>query len=128
MRRPIVFVVPAGRGAVLAAMVVFSALRKRESEVQRAMARTVPLVVAAETIAVGAKLQPNSVKRIRWSRDAVPAKESRPELQTTSSMSTSHISLPGTARSATNGCRGEMTAAEIKTNSSEPPDAARPRF
>lgn len=127
MRRPIVFVVPAGRGAVLAAMVVFSALRKRESEVQRAMARTVP-VVAAETIAVGAILQPNSVKRIRWSRDAVPAKESRPELQTTSSMSASHSSLPGTARSATNGCRGEMTAAEIKTNSSEPPDAARPRF
>jgi Flp pilus assembly protein CpaB len=109
-------------------MVVFSALSKRESEVQRAMARTVPVVVAAETSAVGAKLQPNSVKLIRWSRDAVPAKQSRPELQTISSTSTSHISLPGTARSATNGCRGAMTAAEIKTNSSEPPDAARPRF
>jgi len=128
MRRPIVFVVPAGRGAVLAARVDFSALSKRESEVQRAMARTVPVVVAAEPIAVGAKLQPKSVKLIRWSCDAVPAKQSPPELQTISSMSTSHISPPGTARSVSNGCRGKMTAAEIKTNSSEPPDAARPRF
>jgi len=36
-------------GAVLAAIVVFSAIRKRESEVQRAMAHTVEVVVAAST-------------------------------------------------------------------------------
>jgi pilus assembly protein CpaB len=72
MRRPIVFVVLAGLGAVLAAIVVFSALRKRESEVQRAMAHTVSVVVAAETIPVGTKLQPSAVKLMRWSRDAVP--------------------------------------------------------
>jgi Flp pilus assembly protein CpaB len=113
---------------VLAAIVVFSALSKRQSDVQRAMARTVAVVVATETIAVGAKLELNSVQRIRWSRDAVPARESRPELQTISSMSTSQISPPGAARPATIGCRGEMTAAKIETNSSEPPDAARPRF
>jgi pilus assembly protein CpaB len=58
---------------VLAAIVVFSALRRRESEVQRAMAHTVSVVVAADTIAVGAKLQPSAVKLMRWSRDAVPA-------------------------------------------------------
>jgi pilus assembly protein CpaB len=73
MRRPIVFVVLAGLGAVLAAIVVFSALRKRESEVQRAMAHTVSVVVAAEPIPVGTKLQPAAVKLMRWSREAVPA-------------------------------------------------------
>jgi pilus assembly protein CpaB len=73
MRRPIVFVVLAGLGAVLAAIVVFSALRKRESEVQRAMARTVSVVVAADTIPVGTKLQPSAVKLMRWARDALPA-------------------------------------------------------
>ena len=128
MRRPIVYVVPAGRVAVLAAIVIFSALSKRESDVQRAMARAVAVVVSAETIAVGAKRRLNSVKRIKWSRDAVPAKQSRPELKTISSMPTSHISPAGAARSPTNGCRREMTATEIETNSSEPPDAARPRF
>ena len=73
MRRPIVFVVLAGLGAVLAAIVVFSALKRRESEVQRAMAHTVAVVVAADTIPVGTRLQPSAVKLMRWSRDAVPA-------------------------------------------------------
>jgi pilus assembly protein CpaB len=72
MRRPIVFVVLAAMGAVLAAIVVFSAIRKRESEVQRAMAHTVEVVVAANDIPVGTKLDPSSVKLIRWARDGVP--------------------------------------------------------
>ena len=72
MRRPIVFVVLAAMGAVLAAIVVFSAIRKRETEVQRAMAHTVEIVVAANDIPVGSKLDPNSVKVIRWARDSVP--------------------------------------------------------
>jgi pilus assembly protein CpaB len=72
MRRPIVFVILAGMGAVLAAIVVFSAIRKRESEVQRAIAHTVEVVVAANDIPVGAKLDPTSVKLIRWARDSVP--------------------------------------------------------
>ena len=72
MRRPIVFVVLAAMGAVLAAIVVFSAIRKRETEVQRAMAHKVEIVVAANDIPVGSKLDPNSVKVIRWARDSVP--------------------------------------------------------
>lgn len=72
MKRPIVFVILAGLGAVLAAVVVFSAIRKRESEVQRAMAQTVEIVVAANDIPVGAKLEPAAVKLVRWSRDSVP--------------------------------------------------------
>jgi pilus assembly protein CpaB len=72
MRRPIVFVILAAMGAVLAAIVVFSAIRKRETEVQRAMAHTVEVVVAANDIPVGAKLDSTSVKLIRWARDSVP--------------------------------------------------------
>jgi pilus assembly protein CpaB len=59
-------------GAVLAAIVVFSAIRTRESEVQRAMAHTVQVVVAAKDIPLGAKLEPDEVKLVRWARDGVP--------------------------------------------------------
>jgi pilus assembly protein CpaB len=59
-------------GAVLAAIVVFSAIRKRETEVQRAMAHTVEVLVAANDIALGAKIEPDSVRLARWARDSVP--------------------------------------------------------
>lgn len=59
-------------GAVLAAIVVFSAIRKRESEVQRAMAHTVEIVVAAADLPVGTKLAPGDLKLVRWARDSVP--------------------------------------------------------
>ncbi|MGC1191125.1 MAG: Flp pilus assembly protein CpaB [Candidatus Binatus sp.] len=72
MKRPIVFVVLAAMGAMLAAIVVFSAIRKRESEVQRAMAHTVEVVVAANDIAVGTKIDAGAVKLVRWARDSVP--------------------------------------------------------
>lgn len=72
MKRPIVFVILSGMGAMLAAIVVFSAIRKRDSEVQRAMARTLEIVVAAKNIQLGAKLDPDDVKLVRWARDSVP--------------------------------------------------------
>jgi pilus assembly protein CpaB len=72
MRRPIVFVILAAMGAVLAAIVVFTAISRRESEVQRAMAHTVEVVVAAKDIPLGAKLATDDVKLIRWARDSVP--------------------------------------------------------
>src|SRR5712672_3153400 len=72
MRRPIIFILLAGLGAILAAIVVFSALRNRESEVQRAMAHTVEVVVAARDVPLGEKLQPDSVKLVRWAREGVP--------------------------------------------------------
>jgi pilus assembly protein CpaB len=59
-------------GAVLAAIVVFTAISRRESEVQRAMAHTVEVVVAAKDIPLGAKLAPDDVKLIRWARDSIP--------------------------------------------------------
>jgi pilus assembly protein CpaB len=72
MRRPIIFILLAGLGAILAAIVVFSALKNRESEVQRAMAHTVEVVVAARDVPLGEKLQPDSVKLVRWAREGVP--------------------------------------------------------
>jgi len=72
MKRPIVFVILAAMGAVLAAVVVFSAIRKREAEVQSAMAHSVEVVVAANDIPLGAKLEPDAVKLVRWARDSVP--------------------------------------------------------
>jgi pilus assembly protein CpaB len=59
-------------GAVLAAIVVFTAIRKRESEVERAMAHTVEVVVAAKDIPLGAKLEPDAVKLVHWAREGVP--------------------------------------------------------
>jgi pilus assembly protein CpaB len=73
MKRPIVFVMLAGMGALLAAIVVFSAIKKRESEVQRAMAHTVEIVVAANDISLGTKIELSSMKLARWSRDSLPA-------------------------------------------------------
>lgn len=72
MKRPIVFVMLAGMGALLAAIVVFSAIKKRESEVQRAMAHTVEIVVAANDISLGTKIETGEVKLARWSRDSLP--------------------------------------------------------
>ncbi len=72
MKRPIVFVILAAMGAMLAAIVVFSAIRKRESEVQRAMAHSVEVVVAANDIPIGTKIDSSAVKLVRWARDSVP--------------------------------------------------------
>lgn len=72
MRRPIVFVLLAGVAALIAAIVVYSALKRREAEVQQAMVKSVQIVVAARDIGIGSKLDPNSVKLVRWSREDVP--------------------------------------------------------
>jgi pilus assembly protein CpaB len=58
--------------AVLAAIVVFSALRNREAQTQLALAQTEQIVVAARDVDVGAKLSLDDVKLIRWSRQSVP--------------------------------------------------------
>ena len=57
---------------MMAAVIVFSAINKRESELQRAMANTVEIAVAANDIPLGSKLEPDSVKLVRWARDSVP--------------------------------------------------------
>jgi len=73
MRRPLIFAILAGFAAVLAAVIVFSALKRRETEVQKALASTVEIVVAAHDLALGTRIDPSAVKLTRWSRDSVPA-------------------------------------------------------
>src|SRR5689334_20275108 len=72
MRRPIVFVMLAGIVALVAAMVVYSALRKREAAIQQAMVKSVEIAVAARDLPVGTKIGPADVKLTRWSRDDLP--------------------------------------------------------
>src|SRR5579863_2565886 len=72
MRRPIIFVLLAGFAALVAALVVYSALKKREQEVQQAMLQSVQIVVAAKDIGIGSKIDPASVKMVRWSKDSIP--------------------------------------------------------
>ena len=40
MKRPVIFVVLAGLAAMLASVVVYTAFKRREAEVQKAMAKT----------------------------------------------------------------------------------------
>ncbi|HUY18060.1 MAG TPA: Flp pilus assembly protein CpaB [Candidatus Binataceae bacterium] len=72
MRRPTLYVVVAAVAAMFAAIIVYSALKKREAEVQQAMVKSVQIVVAARDLPLGTKIEPNSVKLARWSRDSVP--------------------------------------------------------
>ena len=58
MRRPGIFVIFAVVAAMVAAMVVYSALKRREAEVQQAMAQSVNIVVAAKDLPIGAALTP----------------------------------------------------------------------
>ena len=58
--------------AVLAAIVVFSALKNREAQVQVALAQTQDIVVAARDVQLGEKLSPNDLKMVRWSLQSIP--------------------------------------------------------
>jgi pilus assembly protein CpaB len=72
MKRPVIFVALAGLAAMLASVVVYSALKKREADVQKAMVHTVYIVVAAADLPLGSKLDPGQLKLARWSADAIP--------------------------------------------------------
>ncbi len=72
MKRPVIFVALAGLAAMLASVVVYSALKKREAEVQKAMAKTVYIVVASSDLPLGTKIDPGQLKLARWSADAIP--------------------------------------------------------
>jgi len=72
MRRPMVFVLLAGLAAMLASVMVYSALKRREAELQNAMAHNVEVVVAAYDLPLGTKIEPGEVKTARWSADSLP--------------------------------------------------------
>jgi len=72
MRRPMVFVLLAGLAAMLASVMVYSALKRREAEVQNAMSHNVEVVVAAYDLPLGTKIDLGEVKLARWSADSLP--------------------------------------------------------
>ncbi|HYA35155.1 MAG TPA: Flp pilus assembly protein CpaB [Candidatus Binataceae bacterium] len=72
MRRPTVFIALAALAALLASMVVYSSLKKRDAAVQEAMAKTTHIVVAATDIPLGSKIDAGQVKMVRWSADSIP--------------------------------------------------------
>jgi pilus assembly protein CpaB len=67
-----VFVLLAGLAAMLASVMVYSALKRREAEVQNAMARNVQVVVASYDLPLGTKIEQGEVKMTRWSADSLP--------------------------------------------------------
>src|SRR5437868_2014669 len=72
MRRPVIFLVLAAFAAMLASIVVYSSLKRKDEEVHRALAGTTPIVVAAHDIAVGVKIDAGSLRTARWPRNALP--------------------------------------------------------
>ncbi len=72
MIRPMVFVLLAGLAAMLASVLVYSALKRREAEVQQAMAHYVEVVVAGYDLPLGTKIELGEVKMARWSADSIP--------------------------------------------------------
>src|ERR1700686_1346398 len=72
MRRPMVFVLLAGIAAMLASVMVYSALKRREADVQNAMSHNVEVVVAAMDLPLGTKVELGEVKLARWSADSLP--------------------------------------------------------
>jgi pilus assembly protein CpaB len=67
-----VFVLLAGLAAMLASVMVYSALKRREADVQRAMAHNVQVVVASYDLPLGSRIELGEVKMARWSADSVP--------------------------------------------------------
>jgi pilus assembly protein CpaB len=72
MKRPVMFVALAGLAAMLASVVVYSALRRRDAAVRAAMVKTVHIVVAAYDLPLGDKINAGQLKLARWSADSVP--------------------------------------------------------
>lgn len=72
MRRPIVFLVLAAFAAMLASLVVYSSLKRKDEEMRKVMAGTLPIVVAARDIEVGARIDAGSITLVRWPRNALP--------------------------------------------------------
>lgn len=72
MKRSGVFVALAGLAATLASVVVYAAIKRRDAEVQQAIARTVNLVVAACDLPLGARIDAEQVKLVKWAAEAVP--------------------------------------------------------
>ncbi len=72
MRRPAIFFLLAGLAALLASIVVYTSLKKKDEEMRRVLSGTAPIVVAAHDIAVGARIDAGAIKVVRWPRNVLP--------------------------------------------------------
>jgi pilus assembly protein CpaB len=72
MRRPMVLVLLAGLAAMLASVMVYSALKRKEAALANAMSHNVEVVVAAYDLPLGTKIDVGEVKLARWSADSLP--------------------------------------------------------
>jgi pilus assembly protein CpaB len=72
MRRQTVFLLITGVAAVFASLIVYSALRQKDAEVQQARVTTVGIVVAVHDLNLGDKLDANALKFVAWPRDQTP--------------------------------------------------------
>ena len=57
---------------MLASVMVYSALKRREADVQKAMAHNVEVVVASMDLPLGSRIESGEVKMTRWSADSIP--------------------------------------------------------
>lgn len=72
MRRPLIFVVLSLVAASSMALVVYSALHRRDLDVARATAQSLYVAVAARDLPIGTKIDQSDIKMARWSRDSIP--------------------------------------------------------
>jgi pilus assembly protein CpaB len=72
MRRPTVFLLLAAVVGILAAIIVYSALRGKQAQIEAALRNSVEIVVAARDLSLGTKLDLSAVKSTRWPKDSVP--------------------------------------------------------
>jgi pilus assembly protein CpaB len=72
MRRPMVFTLLAALAATFAALIVYSALEKREAELRKVVANSIDIAVAARELPLGTRIEPGTVRMVRWSRDSLP--------------------------------------------------------
>src|SRR5262249_120322 len=54
-------------------LVVYSALKRKDQEVQKALVGTMLIVVAVHDITIGTKIDAGAVKMMRWPRDSLPS-------------------------------------------------------
>src|ERR1700747_2051315 len=72
MRRQTVFLFVTGLAATLASLIVYSALRQKDDQVQQARIKTVQILVAARELAFGVKLEATAMKAVSWPGDQMP--------------------------------------------------------
>lgn len=62
----------AGLAAVLASVIVYSVLKRRDAELKQALAKAVQIVVASCDLPLGARIDAESLRLARWPSDALP--------------------------------------------------------